>query len=320
MSFSSDVKAEITGAEELSPCCKLAELVAVMGISGTVSLLGGGRMGAYVETEHAPTARHLLKNLRNLFRVKPELRTARRVKLGGRNSYRLSLSGEEAIRVLTACGVLHRDAEGHYFLKPEVPKAALAKKCCRKAFLRGAFLAGGSVSNPEKEYHLEFVVGDERFAAQLASVLHRFDLRAKRVRRKGQIVVYLKEAEHIVTLLNLLGAVTAQLEMENVRIRKDIRNNVNRVVNCDSANLGKTIDAAGKQIEAIEIIRARMGIERLPLPLREMARVRMEHQEASLLELGELMDPPVGKSGVNHRLRRLIALADTLKTKEEGAP
>ncbi|MDR3051496.1 MAG: DNA-binding protein WhiA [Oscillospiraceae bacterium] len=320
MSFSSDVKDEITRLETGAPCCMLAELVAVMGASGTVSLLGGGRMGVYVETEHAPTARRLLLLLRAAFGVQPALRATRRVQLGGRNSYRLSLAGDEAMRVLTACGVLHRDAEGRFFIRPNIPKQALAKKCCRKAFLRGAFMAGGSISNPEKEYHLEFVLADERFASLLCGVLMKFRLHVKKVRRKGAIVVYLKEAEHIVTLLNLLGAYGAQCDLENIRIHKDIRNNVNRVVNCDSANLGKTIDAAGRQVMAIERIARQMGLARLPEPLREIAQARLEHQEASLQELGALLQPPVGKSGVNHRLRRLVAIADALSKQKGDMP
>ncbi len=320
MSFSSETKDELARIVSAHAGCELAELVAVLCISGTVSLLGGGRMGMRVESEHAPTARRLLTLLRQQFGVQPELRAARHDRLGGRNTYRLSLSGDEATAVLTACGVLHRDPEGRYFLRPAVPKQVLARKCCRAAFLRGAFLAGGSISNPEKEYHLEFVVGEERFAAALCGVMAKFALSAKMVRRKGSVVVYLKEAEHIVTLLGLIGAHGALLELENVRIHKELRNNVNRAVNCDSANLGKTVDAATRQLEAIERIRERVGLSRLPQPLREMAELRLEYREASLQELGELLDPPVGKSGVNHRLRRLMAYADALKTKEEGAP
>lgn len=320
MSFSSQAKDEIARLTPLHPGCALAELVAVMSISGTVRLQGKGRIGAHVESEHAPTARRLLAMLREQFGVQPELRAARYERLGGRNSYRLSLSGDEAVQVLTNCGILRADTQGRYYLRPTIPKGALGKKCCRRAYLRGAFLAGGSISNPEKEYHLEFVVSDARVAGILCGVLDKFSLHAKMVSRKETIVVYLKEAEHIVTLLNLIGAHSALLELENVRIHKELRNNVNRVVNCDSANLSKTIDAAARQVEAIECIRSQVGLERLPLPLREMAEVRIEHREASLQELGELLDPPVGKSGVNHRLRRLIAFANAIKTKEEDAP
>ena len=320
MSFSSQTKDEMARVVCAHDGCALAELVATLGISGTVSLQGGGRIGAYVETEHAPTARRTLSLLRTVFDVQPELRTTRRERLGGRNAYRLTLSGEEGQRVLAGCGVLHETAQGHIYLRPAVPKGVLARKCCRRAYLRGAFLASGSISNPEKEYHLEFVLSDERRAAVLCGVLAKFALRAKMIHRKGMVVVYLKEVEHIVTLLNLVGAHSALCELENVRIHKELRNNVNRVVNCDNANLGKTIDASSRQVEAIEYIRDRVGLENLPPPLREMALVRLEQQEASLNELGELLDPPVGKSGVNHRLRRLMAFAEALRTKEEGAP
>jgi DNA-binding protein WhiA len=320
MSFSSDTKDELARIIDPHDGCALAELTAVLCVSGTVSLLGEGRVGLYVQTEHAPTARRLLQSIRRQFGVKPELRAVRRGRLGGRNTYRLSLTGAPAEAMLLACGVLHRDTEGRFFIRPVTPRKALARKCCRRAFLRGAFLACGSVSNPEKEYHSEFVAGDPRFAATLRAVLSKFGLAAKTVRRKGAVVVYLKEAEQIVTLLNLIGAHGALLALEDIRIRKELRNNVNRVVNCDSANLGKTVDAATRQMEAIERILALGALDRLPLPLRQMAETRMQHREASLQELGALLDPPVGKSGVNHRLRRLIAYADALKTNEEGAP
>jgi len=313
MSFSSETKDALARVHLQHPECALAELVAALCLSGTVSLLGGGRMGMHVTTEHAPTARRLIRLMGQRFDVKPELRTQRRERLGGRNAYRLGLAGEEAVTVLTACGVLRRDGEGRFFLRPAIPKQALAKGCCRRAFLRGAFLAGGSLSNPEKEYHLEFVARDPRFGAALCALLAKFELGAKMVRRKAAVVVYLKEAEHIATLLNLIGAHGALLSLENVRIRKELRNNVNRVVNCDSANLGKTVDAASRQIEAIERIRDRAGFDRLPPVLRQVAEARLEHREASLQELGELLDPPVGKSGVNHRLRRLIAYADKME-------
>jgi len=313
MSFSSETKDALARAPLAHAECALAELMAALCVCGTVSLLGGARMGMYVITEHAPTARRLIQLLGRRFGVKPELCTFRRERLGGRNAYRLSLAGEEAVTVLTACGVLHRDGEGRFFLRPAIPKRALAKGCCKRAFLRGAFLAGGSLSNPEKEYHLEFVARDPRFGATLCALLEKFALSAKMVRRKTAVVVYLKEAEHIATLLNLMGAHGALLALENVRIRKELRNNVNRAVNCDSANLGKTVDAASRQIEAIERIRDRAGFDGLPWSLRQVAEARLEHREASLQELGELLDPPVGKSGVNHRLRRLIAYADGIQ-------
>ncbi|MCL2812719.1 MAG: DNA-binding protein WhiA [Clostridia bacterium] len=313
MSFSSETKDALARVPVRHPECALAELVAALCLSGTVSLLGGGRMGMHVTTEHAPTARRLIRLMGQRFGVKPELRTQRRERLGGRNAYRLGLAGEEAVTVLTACGVLHCDGEGRFFLRPAIPKGALAKGCCRRAFLRGAFLASGSLSNPEKEYHLEFVARDPRFGAALNALLAKFRLSAKMVRRKGLVVVYLKEAENIATLLNLIGAHGALLTLENVRIHKDLRNNVNRVVNCDSANLGKTVDAASRQIEAIERIRDRVGFGRLPLVLRQVAEARLEHREVSLQELGELLDPPLGKSGVNHRLRRLMAYADAIE-------
>ena len=188
MSFSSETKDALARVPSDHAECALAELVAVLCISGTVSLLGGGRMGMHVVTEHAPTARRLIRLMRQRFDVQPELRASRQGRLGGRNSYSLSVAGEEAVTVLTACGVLRRDGEGRFSLRPAIPKEALAKTCCRRAFLRGAFLAGGSLSNPDKEYHLEFVAGDPRFGTALLALLAKFALSAKMVRRKEAVV------------------------------------------------------------------------------------------------------------------------------------
>lgn len=184
--------------------------------------------------------------------------------------------------------------------------------------MRGAFLAGGSIANPEREYHLEFVVSDENFAASLMKFIGKYDLNVKVVHRKGSYVIYLKEGEQIVTLLSLIGAHAALCELENIRIQKDIRNNVNRMVNCDSANLQKTLDASTRQVEAIEYIRDHYGLENLPPLLCEVAKLRLDYREVSLQELGEMLDPPVGKSGVNHRLRRLYDFAQELRQKSEG--
>ena len=198
-------------------------------------------------------------------------------------------------------------------LEKPVNPLLLKNACCQRAFLRGAFLSTGSISDPAKGYHLEFVCTDAGKAAQIQEMLHNFDIEGKIVLRKKYHVVYLKEGESIVDLLNVCEAHVALMELENLRILKDMRNSINRRVNCEAANITKTVNAATRQIEDIEYIQSHGGLGMLPDNLREMAEVRMEYPDATLKELGEYLNPPVGKSGVNHRLQKLNEIAERLK-------
>lgn len=192
--------------------------------------------------------------------------------------------------------------------------ADIKRPCCKRAFLRGAFLCVGSISDPEKSNHLEFVCNDEKMADLLKEYMAEFEIVAKTVRRKKYFVVYLKDGEEIVNLLNVMGAHVSLMEFENQRILKEISNSVNRRVNCETANIAKTVNAATKQVEDIILIRDTCGFGGLPQNLREMAQVRIDYPDASLKELGSYLDPPVGKSGVNHRLRRLSEIAEKLRS------
>lgn len=192
--------------------------------------------------------------------------------------------------------------------------ADINRLCCKRAFLRGAFLCVGSISDPEKSNHLEFVCTNEEMADLLIEYMAEFEIVAKTIRRKKYFVVYLKDGEEIVDLLNVMGAHVSLMEFENQRILKEISNSVNRRVNCETANIAKTVNAATKQVEDIILIRDTSGFGGLPQNLREMAQVRIDYPEASLKELGSYLDPPVGKSGVNHRLRRLSEIADKLRS------
>jgi DNA-binding protein WhiA len=185
----------------------------------------------------------------------------------------------------------------------------LKRTCCRRAYLRGAFICVGSMSNPQGGYHLELVVDTAKQAAQLGEILDGFDLEARIAKRKKNYVVYLKEGASIVDLLNVIGAHKALLSLENLRVEKEVRNTINRKVNCETANIGKTVSAAARQIEDITRIKERGGFKRLPDYLRQTAELRLAYPDASLQELGELLRPPLGKSGVNHRLRKLSEMA-----------
>ena len=188
----------------------------------------------------------------------------------------------------------------------------IKNSCCRRAYLRGAFLCTGSMSDPAKGYHLELVTDNERKAFQIQYLIREFELDAKVIRRKKYFVVYLKEGSNIVDFLNICEAHVSLMQFENERIVKEMRNSINRRVNCETANISKTVNAAAKQISDIEKIRDRIGFSNLPENLREMAIARIEHPDASLKELGQYLVPPVGKSGVNHRLRKLSEIADDI--------
>lgn len=190
-------------------------------------------------------------------------------------------------------------------------------KMSTKGLIRDAFLRSGSISDPEKFYHLEIVFPSLEEAEEMKELLEGFALDAKIVDRKGHYVVYLKEGAQIADMLRLMEAPSALMEFENIRIVKEMRNSINRQVNCEAANLGKTISAAVKQVEDIKFISSTVGLENLSEGLEQTARKRLEFPEATLKELGEQMDPPLGKSGVNHRLKKLSEFAEDLRSRKE---
>lgn len=193
------------------------------------------------------------------------------------------------------------------------PRQVIQKDCCKKAFIRGVFLAAGSVNDPNKAYHFEIVVRNRDMAEGIKDVIASFQLEAKIVKRKKYYVVYLKEGSMIVDMLNIMEAYVGLMDMENVRILKDMRNDINRRVNCETANIKKTVSAARRQIEDIEYIEKTKGLGYLNDSLRELAELRLEEPDANLSELGEMLNPPVSKSGVNHRLRKISSIAALLR-------
>ena len=197
-----------------------------------------------------------------------------------------------------------------------IPKRIISEESYKRAYIRGAFLGGGSISNPEKTYHLEFVTHNLDYAKELSDLINSYGLSSKVIQRKSSYVIYIKEGEQIVDLLNIIGAHSSLLELENIRIMKEMRNNVNRLVNCETANLSKTVNAAVRQVESIKMIQNEIGLNRLPKNLREIAELRLEYPDESLKELGAMLNPPVGKSGVNHRLRRIEKIAEELRKEE----
>ena len=312
MSFSSTVKNELCRLENIGYCCLLAELAASVCLNGAAAAVPGGGWYIRITTENAAFARRIFSHIRKLCTIPPEVTIRKSKKLRKHASYMILVTpAASAAKLLENTGVTvlpEKDGSSHVLVLSDMN--TLKKQCCRKAFLRGAFLAGGSISDPEKTYHLELTSRTREQAQELSRVLESFGLHARIIKRKGSYVTYLKEGENIVDFLNIIGAHNALMELENVRILKDMRNNVNRIVNCETANLEKTVNASLRQVENIRYIAEYIGFDRLPPNLRDIAALRLEYSDASLAELGQMLSPPLGKSGVNHRLRKLDLIAE----------
>ena len=230
----------------------------------------------------------------------------------------ISISGEEEVRRILQA-VKWRSGKNEDIRPQGLVNWVLVQKfCCRRSFIRGAFLSAGSMSNPEKSYHFEIICASRKKAEQLMEIINSFSMESKIVTRKKSYVVYLKEGSQIVDMLNVMEAHVALMNLENVRILKEMRNSVNRQVNCETANINKTVSAAVKQVEDINYIKSVRGLDSLSDNLREIALLRLEYPEAALKELGTYLEPPVGKSGVNHRLRKLCEIAEDLRQSGKG--
>lgn len=289
MSFSSSVKEELAKQISKSRHCQLAELAGIIEMTGRVDEKTGC----------------LSLDSENMLLIQ---KYAMLMKRAFGTDITKALDAQETGKVLAALKITALPVN-----KQATDRLLVMQTCCKRAFIRGAFMAAGSISNPNKAYHFEIVCHTIDQAVQLEGLLRDFDTDAKIVERKGHYVVYIKEGAHIVDCLNIMEAYVSLMKLENVRILKEMRNSVNRKVNCETANISKTVNAAVKQIEDIELIRKMRGLDDLPPQLREMALLRLEYPEAPLKELGGYLDPPVGKSGVNHRLRKLSAIAEELR-------
>ena len=317
-SFSAGVKEELIRLPMGKPCCMLSEISALTQTSGHLSFRGGGWIQASYRLDNAGTARRLFQLLKLRLDVAPKLHFTQTRQLGGRRTCVLTLGPEDTRALLFALHMAETDENGQIHLKRTVPRHPMTRQCCRRAFLRGTFLGAGSVTNPEKSYHFEWKAEDNQLAQTLEKLIEKSDLPFQSYERKGQRVIYLKGAQQISDILALMGAGSSVLEMENVRIRKQLRAAATRAANCDEHNSEKMLDAGQKQAEAIRRISLARGLFTLPPALREIARLRVENPDLSLAELGDMLDPPVGKSGVNHRIRRLMEIARQVEEEYEG--
>ncbi len=313
MSFSSKVKGEICRFTNLTKEEVTAELSAIMKVSGTLTFGSGRHMSFKITTENPTSARLIFTLLKDYFGIHAKLMVKRSNSLKKNNIYMVIITESMGVKDLLKITGIFMEDEGIFSLNYGINKDLVETDKERRAYIRGAFLGGGSISNPEKTYHLEFVTHNIEYAEDLSNLINEYGLASKVIQRKSSHIVYIKEGEQIVDLLNIIGAHNSLLELENVRIMKEMRNNVNRLVNCETANLSKTVNAAVRQVESIKLIEKELGLGRLPKNLRDVAELRLKYPDESLKELGEMLNPPVGKSGVNHRLRKIEKIAEELK-------
>ncbi len=301
MSFSSDVKQELCRSELGKKCCQTAELSALMAFCGFMS--GSDYI---LRTENDMAAKRIKELFLSLFGFSPVFERATRGTKG--TIYTMKLSEREGLqKVLLRLG-LYRNRMVKFVIDPFL----VQENCCARAYLRGAFLGGGSVNSPHRSYHMEIETHYYGLSRDLSALFSDLAYEAKTVMRKGSYVTYLKDSEKIGDILGLMGATDSMLELYNAKIEKDVKNKVNRRVNCETANIAKTANAAALQIKSIQKLMAKKGVDAIPEHLRELADLRLSYPEASLAELGVMLNPPISKSGVNHRMRKLIELAEML--------
>lgn len=309
MSFSGEVKEELSRQVAASRHCCIAEIAAIISSCGELVTRHDGSYYLKVHTENLTVARKYFILVRKTFQVETEILVKWNVSLKKSKNYFIYIRSQHDVDKVLKAAKLQRDLMPNYLVTQNT--------CCKRAFIRGVFLAGGSVTDPAKTYHFEIVTANKDKAVFIATVIRSFEIDAKIVARKKYFVVYVKEGAQIVDLLNIMEAHVALMNLENIRILKEMRNTINRKVNCETANINKTVVAATKQLDDIIYIRDTVGLSELSEGLEEVARLRMEQPDASLKELGELLNPQIGKSGVNHRLRRISKIADSLREQKE---
>lgn len=305
MSFSSETKAELCKIAPQDACCQKAECYGLLLFAKSFA-----RGLVCLSTESLPVARRAAELTARITSAFVDISSAFSRRRGG-SAYTLTVNGEDQRRrVLSAFGHTGREISLH------INRANLEDECCCAAFLRGVFLSCGTVTDPNKDYHLEFIVPFMNLAKDLSALIseaENLELQPALINRKGAFVVYVKGSERIADLLTYIGAVNASMELMQVKMLKEVRNNVNRKTNFETANIDKTVGASARQIGAIERIMNSVGVDALPEELRELARLRYRHPELSLRELGGMLSEPISRSGVNHRLQRILEIARDLK-------
>lgn len=293
MSFSGEVKEELSKQMSSARHCQLSELTGILSMCGNLMISSRGEEKIRVETENLALARKYTALLRKAFKIRPEVR----LRVGRNNLYVLMITDPVQARMILDETLLAEEES--------------EKDCCKRAFLRGVFLCTGTMSDPEGAYHLEFVCPSVERAEQIRELAEHFHIPARIAARKSNQIVYIKEGSAVVDMLGVMEAHVSLMKLENVRILREMRGNVNRKVNCETANINKTVSSAVRQLEQIKILDREIGISKLAPGLREAARARLEHPEATLQELADLTG--IGKSGMNHRFRKIAEMASQYK-------
>ena len=295
MSFSSEIKQELNKITKLSNIELVKyELIGYL-ISGNIDILERNIIRFSTESDY---------NINRFSKLLYNLKIEHNIEISGKNfivSFKKN-SIQEFVKI----------DEKQIFLKGNIQYEKNEENL--KTLVIGVFMGSGSINNPEKKYHLEIIFGNEENLKEIRKILGKLGIKTKKMITENKKSIYIKEGEQIVDLLNIIGAHTSLLELENIRIMKEMRNNVNRLVNCETANLSKTVNAAVRQVESIKLIQEKIGLKRLPKNLQEVAELRLSYPDESLKELGEMLNPPVGKSGINHRLRKIEKIAEEIRS------
>ncbi len=311
MSFAKTCKNELARLPIDQDCCMRSELAAFTHMNGSLNL--SKEVHLSLTTENPAIARKMFKLFKTYFQKELKILMQKKIRLQKNNSYSLKLYGKKEVwSVLNKLGIIEED----FWINKGISDFLIRDRCCQRAYLRGAFLARGSVANPESSYHLE-LTGDYRaYMEDLVALLNEYQIYPGVVSKKKEYVLYLKDSEQICEFLNVIGAHKTLMDYENVRVMKGMRNKINRLVNCETANLQKTVIASLRHIENIKTIDEQLGLIKLPQSLQDIAVARVKYPEANMKELGEFLEPPVSKSGVNHRLRKIENIANKLRKGE----
>lgn len=301
MSFSSDVKKELilNIRNEKDRKCKLAQLSAIINIWGFVSTESYDKFIA-IHNDNKEVVQIVVSLINELFELNIKY-----------IDNEIIIRDEKSVdNIVRALGIrTSTDPSGASLISKKI----IANNSCKRAYIRMAFVCCGSVNDPEKHYHIEFADSDFEHLQNLAEIINEFSVDMKSVERKKQFVIYCKDAEQIADLLNVMSAYKALLSFEDLRVLREVRNNVNRIVNCETANINRVVNTAVRQIEDIQYIKEKRGLDYLSDNLRAVAEARLENPEGSLKELGEFLIPPISKYGVNHRLNKIHKIAESLK-------
>jgi len=312
MSFSSDVKNELAQVKDAKSCCQLSELGGLYGSMGSLSLLGRGRVNAQLSSESMAVCRRAYTLLQSALDISPQIHYVSSARFGGTRKAVLTLGPLQSPALLRALRMMDENGA----LRATSPRLSLTRGCCARAFLRGVMLGGGTMSSPEQGYHLELPCRSQDMQAMIAKCVQRLGLPVHLSARRDHVYLYMKQSEQVVTFLTAIGAHHSVMQIEDLRVKRQVMGAVNRAMNCDNANLQKQMDASSAQVEGIRRLRESGILSTLPPSLQEMAAVRLDAPDASLEQLGQLLKPPIGKSGVNHRMRRLMNYVKELE--EEG--